>query len=113
MRSFADTIDRLCDVLRSETEALKAGATPDLATFADTKARLLLELTMPRGMDGAADRPNAGALEALSVLLADNARTLERHMAAVNRVAGMLTGAMREADNDGTYGMQHYGRAGR
>ncbi|NJR12995.1 MAG: hypothetical protein HC779_00035 [Phyllobacteriaceae bacterium] len=106
MRSAADTISRLTDVLRAETAGLKAGGTPDLATIADAKARLLLELTMPRnGAD--AERPSAAALKELAVVLSENARTLERHIAAVNRVATMLTGAMRDADNDGTYGMQH------
>ena len=46
---------------------------------------------------------------ALVLLLNDNARLLERHMAAANRIAATLAQHLRDADSDGTY-CAGYGR---
>jgi hypothetical protein len=97
-----DTVVRLLHLLETETDALRGGQPIDLHATADAKARLLLELT------GTTDDAQ-GALAPDDVLrlthaLSENAATLQRHMDAVNAVAGSLSDAMRRMDDDGTYG---------
>ena len=102
-RSFIDTFERLKIALVSESAALRDGGQIDLAANADTKARILLELTQWRnnGDDAALSGDEATLLLSL---LSDNARLLQHHMAAANRVAATLAQHLREADSDGTYG---------
>jgi hypothetical protein len=103
MRSFQDTFERLKTLLTNESEALRLGGTTDLAANADAKARILLELTQWRnvGSQAALRREDATSLVHL---LNDNAKLLERHMAAANRIAATLAQHLRDADSDGTYG---------
>jgi hypothetical protein len=107
-RSFHDTFVRLKTLLAGESEALRNGGTTDLAANADSKARILLEMTQWRntGDEAALTREDATTLVAL---LNDNAQLLERHMTAANRVAATLAQHLRDADSDGTYGAG-YGR---
>jgi hypothetical protein len=107
-RSFQETFVRLKTLLASESQALRDGGTTDLAANADTKARILLELTQWKNLEAetALSREDASILVAL---LNDNARLLERHMLAANRIASMLAQHLRDAESDGTYG-SGYGR---
>ena len=107
-RSFQDTFLRLKTLLAGESAALRDGGATDLAANADTKARILLELTQWRnaGDEAALTREDATTLV---TLLNDNARLLERHMVAANRIAATLAQHLRDADSDGTYGAG-YGR---
>ena len=107
-RSFHDTFLRLKALLVSESQALRDGGATDLAANSDTKARILLELTQWRnaGEEAALSREDALALVGL---LNDNARLLERHMAAANRIAATLAQHLRDAESDGTYS-SGYGR---
>ena len=107
-RSFQDTFIRLKALLTSESEALRNGGATDLAANADSKARILLELTQWRNVSDDAALTHEEATT-LVVLLNDNARLLERHMAAANRIAATLAQHLRDADSDGTYGAG-YGR---
>jgi hypothetical protein len=102
------TLDRLTAALEAETAALKAGVPVDLHAAADLKARLLLELSTP-GAQTADNALAVGDVERLMQLLAENARTLERHMEAVTALAGSLADSMRAVDDDGTYA-RHAGR---
>ena len=107
-RSFYDTFTRLKTLLVSESHALREGGPVDLAANADSKARILLELTQWGNLNEevALTRDDATVLV---TLLNDNARLLERHMDAANRVAASLAQHLRDADSDGTYGAG-YGR---
>jgi hypothetical protein len=107
-RSFQDSFVRLKTLLINESEALRDGGATDLSANADSKARILLELTQWRnvGEEAALTREDATALVEL---LNDNAKVLERHMAAANRVAATLAQHLRDAESDGTYGAG-YGR---
>jgi hypothetical protein len=110
VRSFKETFERLKTLLDSESDALRDGRATDLAANADTKARILLELTQWRGVqDGAALTKDDASV--LVRLLNENARLLERHMAAANRIAATLAQHLRDADSDGTYG-SGYGKRG-
>ena len=103
MRSFHDTFERLKTLLNSESEALRLGKTTDLGANADAKARILLELTQWRNI-GNETALTADEASALVMLLNDNARLLERHMLAANRVAAGLAQHLRDHESDGTYG---------
>ena len=105
-RSFQDTFIRLKALLTSESEALRNGGATDLAANADSKARILLELTQWRNVSDEAALTREEATT-LVVLLNDNALLLERHMAAANRIAATLAQHLRDADSDGTYGAGH------
>ncbi|MCU0831061.1 MAG: hypothetical protein MUC58_06035 [Rhizobiaceae bacterium] len=96
-------VDRAIALVTAETLALKTGQPVDLHANADAKARLLLELSSARN---ASDAPGLKPedVNRLMAALAENARTLERHMEAVNALAGSLADAMRAMDDDGTYG---------
>ncbi len=107
-RNFQDTFLRLKTLLASESEALRDGGATDLAANADSKARILLELTQWRNAGDEATLTREDATT-LVTLLNDNARLLERHMAAANRIAATLAQHLRDADSDGTYGAG-YGR---
>ena len=102
-RSFIETFERLKAVLTAESDALRNGGSIDLAANADSKARILLELTLWRNNDEASAL-SASDATLLITLLNENARLLEHHMAAANRVASTLTQHLRDADSDGTYG---------
>ena len=110
-RSFQETFERLKQLLLAESSALRDGGITDLTANADSKARILLELTQWRHMDDKAAL-SAEDATALVALLSDNARLLERHMAAANRIAATLAQHLRDVDSDGTYS-SNYGRAGR
>jgi hypothetical protein len=110
-RSFSETFERLKALLVAESEALRLGGATDLAANADAKARILLELTQWRNI-GDETALTGDDASALVVLLNDNARLLERHMAAANRIAATLAQHLRDADSDGTYGAG-YGAARR
>lgn len=99
---IADIAARLSRVLADETAALKAGDRVDLKANADAKARLLLEMTTP-GLAQASAGLSGEQVQALSELIAENAQTLERHIAAVNSIAASLAQEMRDRDDDGTY----------
>ena len=111
MRSFQDTFERLKALLISESEALRSSGVTDLAANADAKARILLELTQWRNVSSEAALSRQDAT-LLVHLLNDNAKLLERHMDAANRIAATLAQHLRDADSDGTYGAG-YGKARR
>jgi hypothetical protein len=98
-------IERLEQVVDQETADLRANRPVDLAETNGRKSHGLLELMRGmRGIDPAAlDRPLADRLRALRMKLDRNQATLRMHMDAVQEIASMLTGAMRDAESDGTY----------
>ena len=72
-RSFIETFERLKAVLIAESDALRNGGSLDLAANADSKARILLELTLWRN-NGEASALSAGDATILITLLNENAR---------------------------------------
>lgn len=101
-RNLIETFDRLTMLLEAETAALRLGSMVDLSGNADSKARILLELSQWRtmGSEGGISKDQASALVAL---LNDNAIVLEQHMAAAKKVSNSLAQHLRDADSDGTY----------
>lgn len=99
-RDFHETFERLRALLVAETTALKTGAMTNLAANADSKARILLELTHWREFD----RPlSKEVVNGLTELLKDNAAVLELHMNAAKKISSSLAQHLRDADSDGTY----------
>jgi hypothetical protein len=110
MNEIARIFGRLEAVLDAETDALLSGLRTDLAANADTKARLLLELTMAKERVEASQEARL-AWQNASAALARNARMLDRHLRATRHVASALAGALRSEDSDGTYGQPSSKRA--
>lgn len=101
-RNLIETFGRLTALLQAETEALRLGSVVDLAANADSKARILLELSQWRTMnsDFVLNKDQATSLVGL---LNDNAVVLEQHMAAAKKVSNSLAQHLRDAESDGTY----------
>lgn len=110
--TLLSALERLEDLVREETQALRAHADIDFAEISRRKSRSLLELTriaraVPPRLDG-------GTLQRVRVLreaLEQNFELLGLHLAAAQEVGSILHSAIREAESDGTYSTaMSYGR---
>lgn len=98
-------IDRLVEIIRDETEALRDGARADLERSTHQKNIGLLELTramrlLPAGTH-AFDL--VSRLKDLRDILAENAGVLSLHLAAATEIADLVSTSIEEAASDGTY----------
>ena len=103
--ALAGAIERLGQVVEAESAALLARTQVDLTDFANRKSRGLLELTrLMQTQDLAAAVPSVRELaEELSDKLETNRALLKTHLHAVQELAAIIAGTMREAESDGTY----------
>lgn len=98
-------LERLELAVDGETDALARHARADLADFNQRKSVGLLELSRAvRGLHPAELTTQiAPRLASLREKLARNSTVLKMHLDAVSEVAGIVSGALREAESDGTY----------
>jgi hypothetical protein len=98
-------IQRLCDVVDQETDALRKRTAVDLKVFNERKSHGLLELNRAlRLIDGAATSPAVtGQLATLRAKLEVNQAVLRMHLEAVREVSAILADAIRDQESDGTY----------
>lgn len=103
--AFLRAAERLEQAIDQETAVLRQHKAADLADFNHRKSHGLLELTRAvRGLARQpADGPVAARLRALRAKLEMNRSMLETHLRAVQEIAAIMSGAMRDADSDGTY----------
>ena len=103
--AFLRAVERLEQAVDQETAALQQRKAADLRDFNHRKSHGLLELTRAmRGLDGRAGNDAVAArLGTLRTKLEKNRSILETHLRAVHEVAGIMSGAIREAESDGTY----------
>ncbi|MEW6256082.1 MAG: flagellar protein FlgN [Pseudomonadota bacterium] len=110
--TLLSALERLEELVREETQALRTHADIDFAEISRRKSRSLLELTriaraVPPRLDG-------GTLQRVRVLrdaLQQNFELLGLHLAATQEVGSILHSAIREAESDGTYSTaMAYGR---
>ncbi|MBZ8131808.1 flagellar protein FlgN [Afifella sp. IM 167] len=103
--ALAAALHRLEEIVDEENTALTERLKVDLDDMNHRKSRALLELTrtaraVPVATLGADAK---AAILRLREKLARNSRLLETNIAAVRRVADLLSHALHEADSDGTY----------
>ena len=98
-------IDRLEEVVQTETAALQQHIVSDLAAFTRNKSQILLEVTrlsrlmkLPTGNVRINDR-----LMSLKTSLAQNRDTLEIHLRAARELNEIISDTVRDAESDGTY----------
>ncbi len=110
--TLLSALERLEDLVREETQALRAHADIDFAEISRRKSRSLLELT--RIARAVPPRLDTGTLQRVRVLrdaLEQNFELLGLHLAAAQEVGSILHSAIREAESDGTYSTtMSYGR---
>ncbi|WP_342634453.1 flagellar protein FlgN [Phyllobacterium salinisoli] len=105
-------IERLENVVDTETQLLLDGANPDLAEINARKSRGLYDFT--RAMNKAATLADAPALRTLQPLLdrlkqklERNCEALQLHLRAVGELSDIIRTALETQEADGTYSMQH------
>ncbi|WP_245581811.1 flagellar protein FlgN [Phyllobacterium phragmitis] len=109
-------IQRLENVVETETQLLLDGANPDLGEINARKSRGLYDFT--RAMNKAGALADAAALRTLQPLLdrlkqklERNCEALQLHLRAVGELSDIIRTALETQEADGTYSMQH-ARAG-
>ena len=108
-----EMLERLTDLVRAETAALRANRTVDLKANADIKAHALVELTRVQSVPGWQTDLSAAEharLDALRAALTENVKALDTHRSAADYLAEVLAASLRARESDGTYGRS--GRAG-
>ncbi len=105
-------IRRIEDAVEAETTAIRTDVNFDLKSSNARKSRYLYELNRAtRGLDVA--QLGAEVRDGLSRLrekLEINEQAILAHMNAVKEVANLLQNAIQQAENDGTYSAQQFGR---
>ncbi|MGL4405280.1 MAG: hypothetical protein ACRCT6_05940 [Notoacmeibacter sp.] len=110
-RNLIETFERLKVLLETETSALRNGTYLNLAANADSKARILLELSHWRTLDNDLALSKEQANQLID-LLNENAQMLDQHMKAAKKVSDSLAQHLRDADSDGTYRAAYGGSRG-
>ncbi|MEP3047880.1 MAG: hypothetical protein ABJL55_19080 [Roseibium sp.] len=96
---------RATDIVRDETETLRANPTSDLKSFEYRKSQALLDLTRARAMVPPASF-SAELKECLTVFkfeLDENMKLLLLHKDAVSEVVETMSRIMIDLESDGTY----------
>jgi len=103
--ALAAALHRLEEIVDEENTALSERRTFDLDDMNHRKSRALLELTRTaRAVPVATLSADArAAILRLREKLSRNSRLLETNIAAVRRVADLISSALSEAESDGTY----------
>ncbi len=99
------SIQRLTEIIESETAALRNYELDRLNTFTRSKSQALLEFTrLENGaqMLGASDDVRT-AMEVLRERLVENFAQLKLHMRAAQEISEMLTSVALDESSDGTY----------
>ncbi|GAB1582949.1 hypothetical protein PPNSA23_28920 [Phyllobacterium phragmitis] len=109
-------IQRLENVVETETQLLLEGANPDLSEINARKSRGLYDFT--RAMNKASALADAPMLKTLQPLLdrlkqklERNCEALQLHLRAVGELSEIIRTAIETQEADGTYSMKH-ARAG-
>lgn len=110
--SLLALIRRIRDAVDEETEGLRTDVRFDVAASNARKSRHLYDLSRAtRGLPEQALRADhAEALAGLRTSLERNEQAILAHLGAVREVAGIIEGAIRRAETDGTYSASEFGR---
>ena len=110
--NIAAIIGRIEEAVEEETAGIRAGTGFDLKASNARKSRYLYELT--RAMKGAAPvetvEEHREGLVRLRQKLARNEAAILAHLSAVGEVAALIRSAIQNAEADGTYSADAFGR---
>ena len=104
-------IQRLEEVIDSETRLLLEGGNPDLARITSQKSRGLYDFNKAIGKAASVAEPAAmkriqPLLDNLKQKLEKNCEALQLHLCAVGELTEIIRGALETQEADGTYSMQ-------
>ncbi|PWL17298.1 flagellar protein FlgN [Falsochrobactrum shanghaiense] len=111
LRPVLRAIQRLEDVIDTETRLLLEGGNPDLVDINTRKSRGLYDfnkaIRKATGLaDPAAMKGLQPLLDGLKHKLEKNCEALQLHLRAVGELADLIRGALETQEADGTYSMQ-------
>jgi hypothetical protein len=102
--AFLNTLERLEQVIDTETAALQEYNSVDLSEFNHKKRHGVLELSRAmRVLDEETLEFAQGPLQRLRDKVEKNLSILEIHMRAVHAVSEIIARAIQERESDGTY----------
>ncbi|KAB0566505.1 MULTISPECIES: hypothetical protein [Brucella] len=111
LKPVVRAIQRLEDVIDTETRLLLEGGHPDLADINSRKSRGLYDFN--KAIKKAASLAEPATMKGLQPLLDSlkqklekNCEALQLHLRAVGELADLIRGALETQDADGTYSMQ-------
>lgn len=111
LKPVVRAIQRLEDVIDTETRLLLEGGNPDLAEINSRKSRGLYDFN--KAIKKAASAAELATMKRLQPLLDSlkqklekNCEALQLHLRAVGELADLIRGALETQEADGTYSMQ-------
>lgn len=111
LKPVVRAIQRLEDVIDTETRLLLEGGNPDLAEINSRKSRGLYDFNKAIKKATSAAEPATmkllqPLLDSLKQKLEKNCEALQLHLRAVGELADLIRGALETQEADGTYSMQ-------
>ena len=111
LKPVVRAIQRLEDVIDTETRLLLEGGNPDLAEINSRKSRGLYDFNKAIKKAASAAEPATmkrlqPLLDSLKQKLEKNCEALQLHLRAVGELADLIRGALETQEADGTYSMQ-------
>ena len=111
LKPVVRAIQRLEDVIDTETRLLLEGGNPDLAEINSRKSRGLYDFNKAIKKAASAAEPATmkrlqPLLDSLKQKLERNCEALQLHLRAVGELADLIRGALETQEADGTYSMQ-------
>ena len=111
LKPVVRAIQRLEDVIETETRLLMEGGNPDLAEINSRKSRGLYDFNKAIKKAAGLDEPATlkglqPLLDSLKQKLEKNCEALQLHLRAVGELADVIRSALETQEADGTYSMQ-------
>ncbi|MGX5710274.1 flagellar protein FlgN [Brucella lupini] len=111
LKPVVRAIQRLEDVIDTETRLLLEGGNPDLSEINSRKSRGLYDFNKAIKKAASAAEPATmkrlqPLLDSLKQKLEKNCEALQLHLRAVGELADLIRGALETQEADGTYSMQ-------
>lgn len=102
--AFIRCIQRLEEMIETETGILKSGARIDFEALNLRKTHALLEFTrVARNLPPQTSAQAQIRLRALGERLAANTQVLEQHLLAMQEITSLIVDSIRNDESDGTY----------
>jgi hypothetical protein len=103
-------IERLREIIESETRVLKQGGHVDFDALNQRKTHALLEfLQVSRTAPPQSAAEITDQVRSLQKLLSENAQLLERRLQATQEITNLIVHHIRESESDGTYSIRSPG----
>lgn len=104
--AFDRCLDRLEELISTETHMLRSGAHVDFDALNQRKTHALLEFTRVARALAPGAPPSRRRLAALRNALGANTEALDQHLRAMREITRLIVDTIRNDDSDGTYTMK-------